>query len=816
MSPFLFVVLPKTSRGLFSALPPSQSTTASAPAAATAAASTVGSEEEVDYWLYFLCDFITPESKTPMLHVCSPPLPPATAPNPHVYMYNEYGSFYQQDYIHHHSYYYNHHPNLHYPTTTTATTITYPGGYRLKDMEKFVEIHAYPMLSLLYLAYLTNTDPEWTDRIKGGIRFLAERCREDLKEIYQSSADMNTPTLSLSPLSSTGIDPNRGHDEMDFDMDQDMEDEYEDEEEEDGQNGDEEEENKMMRLTEEDFWDPFVAAGKGSSVGGIDFQSLDLNRHHKSDPNDSTTQSSGSEGEGENLSEGGEDGLVLGADVLRQVNHPSIEGGILWLCETHHEMYCKGMAAEKLRLFIKRQGGLCNPMEKSVDIQFQRREDAREFYQMLKEYRCVIKLKIRLGWLGGATEEDLLELCTTVRSATIRDLTIDCGGAGEGNNKLSFRPMMNVICQMGFMALAVENFDGVFLSPDDILVTQSTAYRKNSWNVDSTGNHGARFRQQEIYSTLNLPVFPDNIQLKKLAFRYWAQVPDKTAIMNLIGILPNLSELEMMTDSVETLCASIQDKLQSLAQEAGDFQSYNSGSQGHHYHLSHLNLIEARPFGSKAEFTLSKPLGPNHTTRIQGSTWTTNQRPGRLLQTEIGLESLEFTQCLELWEQYTELQQIIARNHSTLRRVKMAEETEERMDGRVVGMSGFGTLPQQSPRTKGLWESMTIQKAIVALHFITSHRNNDTGPQYTLFFMTKQAISWNHQMSKRAIKPFLNSVNTIEHPISNLLNSKVRLLVDYGSVKSLWIFSSWINCVKMCRSFQKEHIKHGGCSVKMR
>ncbi|KAG0081628.1 hypothetical protein BGZ90_006563 [Linnemannia elongata] len=703
VSPCLFVVLPKTSRGLFSASanasagagaqhypspsPSPRETSATEGSAARNRGRGDRDGKEDDYWLYFLCDFMMPENTSPMLHICSPPLPPTPPPPPPPHP----SSFAQRGYPK----YADPQPSLFIPAPSGTRTRTYPGGYQLRNLDDFVDIHALPMLSLLYLVDQANThgdDAEWTDRIRGGIRFLAERCKEDLVDIFEEDTQVSPSPEMDSEGGRSGFQGVRDRDEEGEDEGEESEDEEEEEEEEEDQ-GDEEAESELMRLREDDFRDPWRVAGKSStsshrsssSIDGINFDNLDLNHHaspkpeqDQGDPSASAASSSGV--------------LILGADVLCQVNHPFIAGGILWLCEAHNEMLCKGMAAEKLRQFIKSKQGNCIPMEKSAEIQLHDREDARVFYRMLDEYKCVIKLKIGLDWVGGATEEDLWELCWAMHSSTVRDLTVDCGGGG-----VSFKPMLGMMCRLGFVALTVENYDGTFLLPDEPLVTHSSASRRSS-RSNSTSNHSnnesdhprmdvrtsppvdTRFSLIDFRASPTIMSLPDNIQLKKLTFRHWARVPDRKAIVNLVQVLPNLTELETMTDSVERMCEAVLDELQAQAHTGSEVRSNNS--QPYQRSFSHLNLLEVGPFGTKAEFTFSKPSGPEGNIRILETHWKTNQPPrGQgLLQQAIGLETLEFTQCVGLWEMGPELQRIIGCNYSTLRRIEIVCTTERMAD----------------------------------------------------------------------------------------------------------------------------------------
>ncbi|KAF9547747.1 hypothetical protein EC957_007912 [Mortierella hygrophila] len=677
VSPCLFVVLPKTSQGLFSA---SASVGAGAGARSypspslSPRATSAGRrdrDEEEDYWLYFLCDFMMPENTSPMLHVCSPPLPPPPHPHP--------SSFAQKGYPK----YADPHPS-HFIPATSARTRTYPGGYQLRSLNEFVDIHALPMLSLLYLVDQAKThgdDAEWTDRIRGGIRFLAERCKEDLVDIFEEDTQVSPSPERDSEGGQSGFQDEWGQDEEGGDDGEGSEGSEDEEEEEKGQRdeeddqGDEEAESELMRLREDDFRDPWRVAGKSptnrlssSSLDGINFDNLNLNHHSRK-----ATSKPESPASAEGTSSGG--ALILGADVLCQVNHPFIPGGILWLCEAHNEMLCKGMAAEKLRQFIKSKQGNCIPMEKSAEIQLHNREDARVFYRMLDEYKCVIKLKIGLDWVGGTTEEDLWELCWAIHSSTVRDLTVDCGGGG-----VSFRPMLGMMCRLGFMALTVENYNGTFLSLDEPLVTHSTASRRSNSASNYSNNESPtvdpQFSFVDFRASPTIMPLPDNIQLKKLTFRHWARVPDRRAIVNLVQVLPNLTELETMTDSVEKMCEAILDELQVQAHTGSEVRSIDS--EHYHHPFSLLNLMEVGPLGSKAEFKFSKPSGSEGNIKILETHWKTNLPPQgqALLQQAIGLETLKFTQCVGLWEMKPELQRIIGCNYSTLRRVEIVCTTE--------------------------------------------------------------------------------------------------------------------------------------------
>ncbi|KAF8936062.1 hypothetical protein BGZ47_009660 [Haplosporangium gracile] len=542
------------------------------------------------------------------------------------------------------------------------------------------------MLSLLYLVDQANThdgQPEWTDRIRGGIRFLAERCKSDLADIFEEDTQLSpSPKMDSEGGRSGFRDGDRDEEEVRnrWDEDEDSEDEVDEEEIEEEDQGDEEAESELMRLREDDFRDPWRVAGKtstssssnssSSSVDGINFDNLNLNYHS----HNATTKLEQEQGLSESAGGSSAGALILGADVLCQVNHPFIEGGILWLCEAHNEMLCKGMAAEKLRQFIKSKQGHCIPMEKSAEIQFQDREDARVFYRMLDEYKCVIKLKIGLDWPGGATEEDLWELCWAMHSTTVRDLMVDCGGGG-----VSCKPLLGMVCRLGFVALTVENYNGAFLLPDSPLVTHSNESDQPRVDVSTSPSVDRNFSLLDFRASPMVMPLPDNIQLKKLTFRHWARVPDRRAIVNLIKVLPNLTELETITDSIEGLCGAIQDELQVQAHTGGE-NRYNGR---HYYHpLSHLNLLEVGPYGSKAEFRFSKPSRPEGNIKILETHWKTNQPPREqgLLQQAIGLETLQFTQCVGLWEMGPELQRIVGCNYSTLRKVEIICNTERMSD----------------------------------------------------------------------------------------------------------------------------------------
>ncbi|KAF9937529.1 hypothetical protein BGZ67_001206 [Mortierella alpina] len=345
-------------------------------------------------------------------------------------------------------------------------------------------------------------------------------------------------------------------------------------------------------------------------------------------------------------------GIASGGGALCQMSNPMMLGdGILWMCRAHNEMYCKAPAADRLRLFIKSRGGDCIPMEKSAEIQLYTREDADEFYSMVCEYQCVMKLKISLAWPGGVTEEDLWRLCEVVHASTLRELTLDCnvdpaGAQEQGGSTITvpkpgFRPLLGILCRIGFVSLTVENHAGDIF-PGGIPV--QIRGKVEDFSLKAFRDAGE-----------TLVVVPENLPLKKLTFRNWLHYPDRDGFASVFKCCPNLQEIETETEVFDRMLVALQ-----LA---------TNDTLGK---LSFMHLLQS--YREQAAVTL---------TRLESSEpamLRVQRRTARMMNPILarftGLENFSSLACIQMWEHRELLHGLIHNNIPTLESLEFACRTD--------------------------------------------------------------------------------------------------------------------------------------------
>ncbi|KAG0214290.1 hypothetical protein BGX28_002398 [Mortierella sp. GBA30] len=535
-------------------------------------------EQEEDFRLYFLCDYGGREDTSPKLHVC------------------DYGSRQQQHWgvddmeiddgsaagrhpHHRHQQQRHHRPEHHQPPQPQH-------GHRLKDLEDFLSAHTIPMLSLLRtveenidlgMPGTAHSDPMLANRIRIAIRFLASRVHEELLEFQES--------------------PSPSEEECD---------DYD------------------SCLQESDFLETITTISSGNKP---------TNHHAIAGNNDNISSLVG---------------MANGGGALCQMSNAMMLGeGVLWLCRAHNEMYCKAPAAYRLREFIHHHGGDCIPMEKSAEIQLVRREDAAEFYRMLIEYQCVMKLKISLAWPGGVTEEDLWRLCEVVHRSTLRELTLDCNAdttttAGlhqqphplpqqETVDRPGFRPLLGMLCRLGFVSLTVENYAGD-LFPGGASIMMRGRTENFSWKA---------FRD----SNAELMVVPENIPLKKLALRHWIHYPDTDGLSSVARCCPQLTELECQTERLENV-----------------YTSLHQATNGTLNKIQYLLLSESP---SEVGWVSFKRLENGQQT-MSGMQRRTSRELSPWLEQCLGIVNYSVLRCVRMWENMDLLHNFINSNIVTM------------------------------------------------------------------------------------------------------------------------------------------------------
>ncbi|KAF9947287.1 hypothetical protein BGZ72_010726 [Mortierella alpina] len=466
-------------------------------------------------------------------------------------------------------------------------------GHALRDLDDFLLAHAIPMLSLLRAvqdnmdAHMPGTaasDPLLAGRIRSAIRFLAAGVHEELIEFQES--------------------PSPSEEECD---------EYE------------------SCLLEGDFLESTIMGTTTPAVAGT----VDNHRNGRSSSSSSLV------------------GIASGGGALCQMSNPMMLGdGILWMCRAHNEMYCKAPAADRLRQFIKSRGGDCIPMEKSAEIQLYTREDADEFYSMVCEYQCVMKLKISLAWPGGVTEEDLWRLCEVVHGSVLRELTLDCnadpagaqdqqGGATTPVPKPGFRPLLGILCRIGFVSLTVENHAGDIF-PGGIPVQIRGKLEEFSLQA---------FRD----SGESLVVVPENLSLKKLTFRNWLHYPDRDGFASVFKCCPNLQEVEIETEAFDKMFVAL--------------QVATNNTLGK---LSFLRVMQSYREQGAVSFSRLEG-GEPAMLRVQ-------RRTARMMSPFLarfaGLENFSSLACIQMWEHTKLLHDVIHNNIPTLESMEFACRTD--------------------------------------------------------------------------------------------------------------------------------------------
>ncbi|KAF9106872.1 hypothetical protein BGX27_008951 [Mortierella sp. AM989] len=231
-------------------------------------------------------------------------------------------------------------------------------------------------------------------------------------------------------------------------------------------------------------------------------------------------------------------------------------GLVQWLCSHHAQMHCKTQAREHLKDMVAKNGGSCAEQERSVEIQFQSRERAAEFYKLILEYQCIIKLKIQIGW-EDLNESDLWNLAEAVNESNIGDLTLDCcydseGGGGnmlETNEhhrtmNLPFKPILGMLFSPNLASFSLENFSGSL----PLLSSSNFNCSLDSFTLQ-------RFRQSNP-AEYNLPAFSN---LRSLIFNRCGQDLKAGRLIELIRHSPYLTELHLECDNLDTSIEAIKE-----------------------------------------------------------------------------------------------------------------------------------------------------------------------------------------------------------------------------------------------------------------
>ncbi|ORY88915.1 hypothetical protein BCR41DRAFT_366204 [Lobosporangium transversale] len=507
---------------------------------------------ELEFRLYFMCDYGGGQDEWPLrLHLCTEEHSPMGPANDSID--SEMRDDSEEPYYHR-CYQYPHH----HPMDDIGV-----GGFRLADLDQFLSVYTIPMLSLLR-ALQDSHDPTVPNGITNSSMYFGNSSEDAMMNapidpshiagrIRAAIRFLTTTTRAREALLDFQEHPTV--DEKDF----------------------EEYESAFPNLQAADFWAHMIPSGDSSA-------------------NNSTALCT--------------DSKILGGRVLCQMSNFAMSEGILWLCPSHNAVFCNIFAAQRLKEFIQQHHGDCVPIEKSCEIQFFKREDARMFYAMLVEYKCLIKLKIRLAWprddnaneckrgLSDADDEDdderhfkSGELCEAVHASTLRELTIDCGGyctifdrdpdeltqSDQDDGKV-FPSIVGYICHRGLMSFTVEKFDG-YLFPDQISLEAQgpvesfslTEFRRHASKSllqlaeeqkNTAGNIIATTTTNNNNNNNNFVLSLHNsITLRHLAIRHWTRYFNAQTFASVVACCRELRELETQISDLHQMMYSLQDKI---------------------------------------------------------------------------------------------------------------------------------------------------------------------------------------------------------------------------------------------------------------
>lgn len=237
-------------------------------------------------------------------------------------------------------------------------------------------------------------------------------------------------------------------------------------------------------------------------------------------------------------------------------------------------------ARDKLKAVIHKNGGHCVEQERSAEIYFQSRERAQEFYALLRQYRCIVKLKIHLGW-KDLVDNDLWELVDVLTVGNVGDVTLDCcferGEEEEEDNlmaamrmkhrqqqqeeqrqqhqkmqqqqqqpqqqqqqeprsSLSYKPLFGLIFSPSLISFTLENFTGSMPA-----LTRS--------NFSSSVNNAFSI---QAYREAAEIVLPTSNNLRILTLTRCGPESRSDYILELFRHSPNLSEIQVDCEVIDT------------------------------------------------------------------------------------------------------------------------------------------------------------------------------------------------------------------------------------------------------------------------
>ncbi|KAF8929893.1 hypothetical protein BGZ47_000827, partial [Haplosporangium gracile] len=229
-----------------------------------------------------------------------------------------------------------------------------------------------------------------------------------------------------------------------------------------------------------------------------------------------------------------------------------LTGLVQWLCPAH--INCPAYTWDSFR-------SLCHPnptdaatagnvdccveTDRAIEVSFRQREHAQRFYDALRSAKCIVKLRIHLEW-EDLSNQDLAEFATAVWDANLSDVTLDCCCCSEGGPDAGTGPTITTTT-----------------------TTTPTADRCRSGvaSAAATGTNAVR-RQNANYQLgtdiqLRLP-FTNSLHV--LAFSRCSQTAYAREVTSLLLHSPNLTELQIECDNIDSVLPMVADATQQFRQ----------------------------------------------------------------------------------------------------------------------------------------------------------------------------------------------------------------------------------------------------------
>ncbi|KAF9141719.1 hypothetical protein BGX30_004251 [Mortierella sp. GBA39] len=324
----------------------------------------------------------------------------------------------------------------------------------------------------------------------------------------------------------------------------------------------------------------------------------------------------------------GTTGMDMGGDATPNgTTSTAHTGPVQWLCPTH--INCPADTWDLFRSLCHPDPtdtttgnsiDCCVETDRAIEVSFRQREHAQQFYGVLRSKKCVIKLRIHFEW-EDLSNQDLAEFATAVWEANLSDVTLDCcccpeggpdtgavpmtttttsttGRSGSGvasaaatgtntsrrqsqhdpssstssrhheyhhqqhlRHGLSFAPLLGILYSPFLVSFTLENFAGHF-----------PTLRDSNFNVHNLQEYSFNDYQRQLFNAnyqlgtdiqLRLP-FTNSLHV--LVFSRCSQTAYAREVSSLLLHSPNLTELQIECDNIDSVLPVVADATQQFRQ----------------------------------------------------------------------------------------------------------------------------------------------------------------------------------------------------------------------------------------------------------